>query len=130
MKILGVLFFSLIISSFGYAAETEKKISIGYPSVAAALEALKARPDAHISVQQGWTIVDINNGKEKTLWSFTPSNHPAYPAAIKRDILEKDGTIFIDMKALCEAKKIDCDALINEFEKLNEKISKRMQNGS
>lgn len=94
MKYLLALLISFLMPGVGDAAEAEKNDSIGYSSVSEALQALQARPDAKISVHQGWTIVDVNNGKDMTLWSFAPEDHPAHPAAIKRDILEKDGSVY------------------------------------
>jgi hypothetical protein len=99
--------------------------SIGYPSVAAALGALRAKSNVRISVQGGWTIVDDHD--DLSLWSFTPANHPAYPAAVKRKIIQKDGAIYIEMSALCEASKVECDKLIAEFKALNEKVRERVR---
>src|SRR5258706_8300644 len=73
---------------------------IGYPTVAAALEALRGRNDVKISVQGGWTIVEDRSAN--TFWSFTPSNHPAHPAAVKRTIVSREGGIVIEMTALCQ----------------------------
>ena len=75
--------------------------SIGYPSVAAALDALKARKDVRISSQGGWTVIEDGSGGNATLWSFTPPNHPAHPAAVKRTLVQKDGAFFVEMDALC-----------------------------
>jgi len=103
---------------------------IGYPSVGEALEALRANPEAKISTQGGWTVVEVKNDEEMTLWSFTPESSPAHPAAIKRTIVEKDGSIYIDMKVLCQAEKKECDLLIQQFEQLNDNIRKSVQAGS
>lgn len=98
---------------------------VGYPTVAAALEALRGRTDVSISVQGGWTIVDDRS--TNTLWSFTPSVHPAHPAAVKRTLVSRDGALFIDMAALCEATKAACDRLMTEFKELNERMSQSMR---
>jgi hypothetical protein len=110
----------LSISAAALAQPGESGQGIGYPSVAAALAALKARSDVNISVKEGWTIV--NDPAEKALWSFTPSNHPAHPAAVKRATVERDGQVFINMRALCQAEKSACDKLIAEFQELNQKV--------
>ncbi len=110
----------LSVSGFVLAQQGGSDKGIGYPSVAAALAALKARSDVNISVQGGWTIV--NDPVEKALWSFTPPNHPAHPAVVKRATVERDGQVFINMRALCQAEKAACDKLIVEFQELNEKI--------
>ena len=54
---------------------------IGYPTVSAALEALRAREDTTVSDHDGWTIVEIPASNE--IWSFTPVDHPAHPAAVR-----------------------------------------------
>jgi hypothetical protein len=94
--------------------------SIGYPTVAAAFDALRAKSNVNISNQGGWTIVDDRD--DQTIWSFTPANHPAHPAVIKRIIVQKGDGIFIDMSALCHAEKPACDKLVAEFQALNDKI--------
>jgi hypothetical protein len=101
--------------------------SIGYPTVQAALEALRKDPDAKISEQAGWTIVQQTAGKNFVLWSFTPSSYPAYPAAIKRVIIEKEGGMHLEMQALCQASKEACDRLIEEFKALNNEMIKGLQ---
>jgi hypothetical protein len=107
------------------AQETRPASDIGYPSVAAALEALRARPDVSISEQDGWTIV--NDAPNNTVWSFTPPGHPAHPAAVKRVVVEKAGAIYIDMSALCGAEKRACDQLVEEFKALNQKTAQAVQ---
>jgi hypothetical protein len=93
--------------------------------VEAALAALRARADVNISEQGGWTIV--NDSPNKTIWSFTPPNHPAHPAAVKRVVVEKAGAIYIDMSALCGAEKRACDQLVEDFKALNQKMSQAIQ---
>jgi hypothetical protein len=107
------------------SAQSATQSAIGYPTVAAALDALRARGDIKISVQDGWTIV--NEPKTNTFWSFTPAGHPAHPAAIKRTIVEKDGAFFIAMSGLCQAQKAACDKLMAEFRELNDRIRESMQ---
>lgn len=94
--------FALALAMFASAAVAVAQTapgSIGYSSVAAALEGLRTKPGANVAVQGGWTIVEEGT----TLWSFTPASHPAHPAVIKRTIVQRDGTFFVDMSALCEA---------------------------
>lgn len=110
-------------SAFGQQAEPER--GIGYPSVAAALEALKARSDVQISDHQGWTVV--NDPREAAFWSFTPPGHPAHPAAVKRKVVERDGQSWIDMRALCQADKAACDKLMEEFQALNRRTIAEVQ---
>lgn len=98
---------------------------IGYPSVAVALEALKARNDVQISNQGGWIIV--NDKMANALWSFTPPDHPAYPAAVRRAVVQRGTAVSIEMTALCQAEKSACDKLMAEFKELNEKTAASVQ---
>jgi hypothetical protein len=109
----------LVLSPNVLNAQASMKIdnAVGYPSVAAALADLKNKPGIQISVQRGWTIVE--DTQEKTIWSFTPPDHPAKPAVIKRQIVSENAQIKMKMSALCEAEKIHCDALLAQFQALN-----------
>jgi hypothetical protein len=60
--------------------------SFEYSSVAEALADLTSRDDMIVEVSQGWTTVTEADGL--TIWSFTPSNHPAHPAVAKRVLFQ------------------------------------------
>lgn len=107
-----------------------KASSIGFANVEEAFEAITQSSEAQVSVQAGWTIATLEQDGKYTLWSFAPKNHPAYPAAIKRQIIERDDGIYIDMKALCQSTKESCDHLIEEFKNLNDSIRNEMQKKS
>jgi hypothetical protein len=107
------------------ASAQNQPSSIGYPTVAAALEALRSQSGSTVSLQGGWTIISVTS--EQTLWSFTPANHPAHPAAVKRKIVERDGAVGVHMTALCQAEKAACDKLIEEFQQLNNRIREQAQ---
>lgn len=93
--------------------------TIGYPTVAIALEALRERSDVDVRIHDGWTI--ITEQGEFVLWSFTPPSHPAHPAVVRRAVIKKnDGAVVIEMTALCQAEKAPCDRLMADFEELNE----------
>jgi hypothetical protein len=96
---------------------------VGYPTVDAALKALRARNDVNISVRDGWTIVD---DPANTIWSFTPPDHPAHPAVVKRAVVSRGGEVGLDMTALCQASKVACDKLIEEFKAMNLRMSQSM----
>jgi hypothetical protein len=99
---------------------TEQPDSFEYPSVAEALADLKTRGDVSIEVSQGWTIVTEADGL--TTWSFTPSDHPAYPAVSKRILYEDQDGWHIKMNVRCEAEKAACDQFVRDFEALNEQM--------
>lgn len=95
--------------------------TIGYPSVAAALSALKARRDVAFSMQGEWTIA--TDPTDRTLWSFPPKGHPAYPSAVKRRIENRDGGAYMQMSVQCEASKAACDDLVRSFQQLNAQMA-------
>ena len=76
---------------------------IGYPTVAAALDSLRAKSDVTQSVQSGWTIFE--DRAALTIWSFAPSDDPAYPSAVRRTIVTKDGSTLMNMRVLCAGSK-------------------------
>jgi hypothetical protein len=102
--------------------------SIGYRSVSEALAALRANPNISETDQGGWTI--LADRTSNTLWSFTPSSHPAHPAAVRRQAVERDGTVYIQMNVLCQATKEPCDQLVRDFEQLNEQMSQAIKQKS
>lgn len=119
---------TIIVSCFAVAGEVDKP-TIGYPSYEAALTDLKSNPKANVSVQGGWTIIEVNSNNEMALWLFTPEGHFAHPAVVKRNVVETEGAVHIVMNALCVASKSSCDKLIKQFENLNDQISKKMSKG-
>jgi hypothetical protein len=94
--------------------------------VTRALDALRSDPKATFRVDDGWTIVTTQVGADTILWSFTPTSHPAYPAAVRRTVREENGVVHIDMEVLCESTQAHCDALALEFRQLNEDIGKSL----
>ena len=115
-----LLLIASTMSSGAYAqASPETNSGIGYESVSAAYEALSTKEGVEGSNQGGWVI--FKDRADNSLWSFTPKEHPAYPSTIKRTVVEQEGKLFIDMKALCGAEQLACDELIREFRKMNEK---------
>jgi len=104
------------------AAEAEAQSGVGYKSVAEARKAVTALPGAKASEQQGWLIVE----QMPVMWSFAPAGHEAYPAAVKRTVVQRDGRIDIDMSVLCEAPKPACDRLVESFKGLNEQMKRSL----
>jgi hypothetical protein len=98
--------------------------AIGYASPDAALEALRKNSAAQFSVRDGWTTVSLSEGGSIVMWSFTPKDHPASPAAVKRTMSQKDGAWYLDMKILCGGTKDACDKLTADFNQLNDRMTK------
>jgi hypothetical protein len=122
MRLPSLLSKSLAVPFLLTAVGTAAQDGIGYPSVDEARRAVTALPGAKVSEHQGWLIVE----QIPTLWSFTPAGHEAYPAAVKRTVVQRDdGRSYIDMKVLCEAPKAACDRLVESFKNLNEQTIRR-----
>jgi len=90
---------------------------IEYTSVAAALQALQARPDVHFSTENGWTIA--TDEAHHTIWSFAPRGYPAYPAVVKRFVVPRKTGSIVNMNVYCEASKDACDDLVRTFSRMN-----------
>ena len=97
--------------------------TIGYPTVAAALAALHAKAGVVFTNQNGWTVA--SDEAAQTIWSFAPEGNPAFPAAVKRQFVQRDGATYLDMKVLCGASKEACDDLVRSFEQLNAEMTAR-----
>jgi hypothetical protein len=91
-----------------------------YRTAAAALEALRATGGVKISTESGWTVIEDQS--TLSVWSFTPSGHPAFPAAVHRQVIQEGNNLFVKMNGLCEAPKSACDTMVAEFQKLNGQV--------
>ncbi|WP_144298965.1 hypothetical protein [Variovorax paradoxus] len=116
-------------------ADTQKRTTvIGYPSVAEAMRVLEETPGSSVTVTEPdrWTIIS-EPGPTYTQWSFTPAGHYAHPAVVRRGIkIAGSGGVFIETTALCEAQKLSCDKLLDEFRQMNARakqaVQERLQN--
>lgn len=121
MKVTCLKVYLLLPLLYPFAASSQatpaRNSSVGYPSVAAALADLRNKPGVKIAVQRGWTIA--HDSEAHTVWSFTPPNHPAHPAVVKRQIIKENEAVKFRMNALCQAEKAACDALMAKFQELN-----------
>ena len=91
--------------------------TIGYPTVAAALAALRSRPGVQFTNENGWTIA--TDEAAYTIWSFAPTDYPAFPAVVRRQVVTRGATTGIEMTILCEASKAACDDLVRVFARMN-----------
>lgn len=88
--------------------------TIGFPTVASAWAALRDNHSLDMSVQDGW--VNYLDRPQRTLWSFVPTSHPAYPTVIKRVLVDREGgEPELLMDGLCEADEAACSALVREL---------------
>ena len=105
------------------AQQVTEPSPIGYATIEEAYNALKADSAVGMKEYEGWTIFNQKGDGKYILWSFTPDDHPAHPSAIRREIVKKGDQILIKMDALCYSNQLDCDLLIDQFKKINERIS-------
>lgn len=95
----------------------------GFASPAAALSALRSRPDVKFQKQANWLVaVDAAN---QAVWSFSPQDHAAYPDAIKRFVVKgAGGAFYVNTAIQCGGTKMVCDQLVRDFQKLNSDMAK------
>lgn len=106
------------------AAKAEDRID--YPSVAAAREALLAKPGARAHDESGWLVVEEPN----VTWTFAPEGHEAHPSVARRDLVEEDGRLYVRTEIRCEAAKEACDRLNQAFQDLNERMMQSLEDAA
>lgn len=97
--------------------------TVEYPSVAAALSALKAKPGVSLDSQGGWVFAKDGN----VIWSFTPQDHFAHPSVGRRELKAQDGRFFVETRILCEAQKAACDQLRDDYVLLDKRMNEAIQ---
>ena len=122
MRVLCALLLTVILADIASAQNLTGKAAPvpEYPTAAAALEALRAKSGVKISTEAGWTVIEDRS--TFSVWSFTPPGHPAFPAAIHRQVVQDGNNMFVKTSVLCEAPKSACDAVVAEFQKLNGQV--------
>ena len=58
--------------------------------------------------------------------SVTREDHPVHPTAVRREIVNKDGEVSISMGMLCHSSRFDCDQLIEQFQLINENLTRKL----
>lgn len=97
---------------------------IGYPSPQTALAALRNKPGVTSTEQNGWFV--LRDTGENTIWSITSEQHQAYPTAVKRSLVERDGSVHLEMNVQCGASKSVCDQVVRDFQALNDNLRKSL----
>jgi hypothetical protein len=101
---------------------------IGFPTVAAALAALSARDGDGVIVTRGDGWVQVTEPLASARWSFTPPDHPAYPAVVRRVIKRSSGgEVTVETTSLCEAPQAECSKLLAEFAAMNDRITQAVK---
>jgi hypothetical protein len=91
--------------------------TVGHETVAEALKALRSQRGVVFTTENGWLIA--TDEAAYTIWSFAPQGYPAYPAAVKRQVVPHGNASIIQMNVLCEATKEACDDLVRTFAEMN-----------
>ena len=130
MKSIGFLLGLLIWPCAALAQDAEQESSpassIGYDSVQQAFDAVSADPEASRSEYEGWALFTQKADGKYILWSFTPEEHPGHPSAVRREVMRKDGEVFISMGVLCYSSQRDCDDLVEQFQQINARIKQKL----
>ena len=122
MRVFFALLLTAILADVAWAQNPTGKAAPvpEYRTAAAALEALRAKGGVKISTESGWTVIEEQS--TLSVWSFTPSGHPAFPAAVHRQVIQEGNNLFVKMNVLCEAPKAACDTMVAEFQNLNGQV--------
>ena|GEM_PF-1999519 len=118
VKILKVAILIIMVSSTSalYAGEELGYKGKTFPkgkSIAKLLIELNENPDVNIRKNKGWTIA--SSEKLRTIWSFVPKDHEAYPSYVKREMVERDATFSFETTAESGAGKQIRDKLVQDF---------------
>jgi hypothetical protein len=116
---------TLVVGLLGWTATTsyaqkplrEAQSSVGYASVAEAQRSLRSKSGVEFEVQRGWLVA--TDKPTLTIWSLSPKGYPAYPAVVKRQVVQVGPNVNVNMSILCEAGKQDCDDLVRTFASMN-----------
>ena len=99
--------------------------SIEYPSPGAAYRALRADPGVQFRTQDGWVIAD--DPAHHTVWTFSPQGDAAFPAVVKRHLVERGGQLVLETGVLCGASKQVCDDFVRRFVALNDELARAIK---
>jgi len=126
--LLGMLIWPCVTLAQDSGAEGASTSSpIGYASVQQAFDAVSADPDASRSEYEGWSLFTQKADGKYILWSFTPEDHPVHPSAVRREVMRKEGEVFISMAVLCHSSRLDCDQLVEQFQQINARIKQKLE---
>ena len=99
--------------------------SIEYPSPGAAYRALRADPGVTFETRDGWVVA--RDKAKRVVWTFSPKDDPAFPAVVKRAVVERDGQVMVHTGVLCGASKAVCDDFVRKFMRLDDELAREVQ---
>lgn len=62
----------------------------------------------------------LSSEELQAIWTFVTPKHPAYPAAVCRQVVDRDGAMQIDRQIRCEASTAACAAFAAELDKMED----------
>jgi len=62
----------------------------------------------------------LSSDELQAIWTFVTPKHPAYPAAVCRQVIDRDGAMQIDRQIRCEASSAACAAFVAELDKMED----------
>ncbi len=117
----------LLACGLGRAQPEAPSNGIGYSDVGAALADLRANQEAEEGDVDGWTWFILAEAQgQLVLWAFAPFAHPAYPAAVKRTLAERDRAFVMETRTLCQAPLDACDAMLADTQAHTEVMKQRI----
>lgn len=99
-----------------------------FASVSEAMDQLMQNPTTYqIPSDDLYNSYETNFQEIRELWTFTTENNAAHPAVVCRKIIETNGNIQISTTAHCQAERKACDAMMLEFQQLDNELRDQIQ---
>lgn len=89
------------------------------------LDETLAKPGVNAYEAAGQIIIEIP--QEAAVYVFTADTHPAYPAVVKRQAVERDGRIVIDRKGHYAGDRAAFDYWWKQFDELDRGVRDSVQ---
>lgn len=123
--------FIVLVLCVTYPALGDVSSDIGYRTVQEAHESLANNPSASPDVEEesGWVMYVLQDADQLEIWTFPPVGSPAYPAAIRQEVVETEDAIDVQLHILCEAARQQCAQLEEEYVEFTSKLIESLSNG-
>ena len=72
-------------------------------------------------------FVALADQRGQTVWTFTKAGHPAHPAVVCRRPVQRANQIDLQMQMMCGGTKPACDALVESFKGLNDRVQQELK---
>jgi hypothetical protein len=74
-----------------------------------------------IRQEQGqWTV--LIDAQDNSMWWFARPSNPAFPTAVRRHIVERDGDQILERSTLCGAAAEACETMRKQFQEEDERV--------